>query len=64
MSFFKKIEQELTSEAAVKEKQHLVARNLDTRNKGPIKKIWQEVQELWQYVKSDEVEWNLLNTGI
>ncbi|MDR3172530.1 MAG: DUF1232 domain-containing protein [Treponema sp.] len=57
-SFFKKIEQELTSEAAVKEKQHLVAHNLDTKNKGPIKKIWQEVQELWQYVKSDEVEWH------
>jgi len=53
----RQFEEEITNEAAFGEKERYVQSGLNEKNTGPIQAIWQNVQVLWEYVKSGEVPW-------
>jgi uncharacterized membrane protein YkvA (DUF1232 family) len=53
----KQFEDEITDEAAFGEKERYVQSGLNKKNTGPIHAIWQNVQVLWDYVKSGDVQW-------
>ncbi|GHV85526.1 hypothetical protein AGMMS50230_11340 [Spirochaetia bacterium] len=55
--FLKKFQGDIQDEDSFEEKTQYVADGLNGKNTGPIAKIWDKVQSLWAYVRSDKVPW-------
>ncbi|GHV79255.1 hypothetical protein AGMMS49944_10460 [Spirochaetia bacterium] len=55
--FLKKFQGDIQDEESFEEKTQYVADGLNGKNTGPIAKIWDKVQSLWAYVRSNKVPW-------
>jgi uncharacterized membrane protein YkvA (DUF1232 family) len=55
--FLNSLEKETKDRASFKKKEDYVKEGLNGKKTGPIEKVWDQVQLIWDYVKSDAVPW-------